>query len=94
MSEYQREPAQREFVHRLIDWERIRVRCERYPAIRRAFPVPQMQARSEDPPYYCHYMAWRLGTWERETPFQRLDELLVGAEGCPFGSMNDRESTE
>ena len=76
-------PAQREFVHRLIDWERIRSRCARYPAIRRAFPLGGMEDRCEDPPYYCHYMAWRLGTWEDETPFERLDELLLCAERLP-----------
>ena len=39
------ELAQRELVHRLIDWDCIRSRYERYPAIRRrlrdgAFPAP------------------------------------------------------
>lgn len=33
------EPAQRELVDRLIDWNRIRSRHERHPAIRQAFPL-------------------------------------------------------
>lgn len=76
-------PAQRELVRRLIDWERIRTRCARYPAIQRAFPLRRLESRREDPPYYCHYMAWRLGTWGNETLFQRLDELLLCAERLP-----------
>ncbi len=72
------EPAQRELVHRLIDWKRIRSRHERYPAIRQAFPLETMKKGCESPPYYCHYMAWRLGTWTDESLFQRLEELL----GC------------
>lgn len=76
-------PAQRELVHRLIDWERIRTRCARYPAIQRAFPIQSLESRREDPPYYCHYMAWRLGTWGNEALFQRLDELLLCAERLP-----------
>ena len=37
----------------------------------------------EKPPYYCHYMAWRLGTWEDESLFRRLEDLLRCAEALP-----------
>ena len=74
------EPAQREIVHRLIDWNRIGSRQERYPAIKQAFPLEMMKKGCESPPYYCHYMAWRLGTWTDESQFQRLEELLSYAE--------------
>ncbi len=74
------EPAQRELVHRLIDWNRIGSRYERYPAISRTFPLQNLKKGCEKPPYYCHYMAWRLGTWTDESPFQRLEELLGCAE--------------
>lgn len=74
------EPAQRELVHWLIDWNRIRSRHERYPAIRQAFPLETMKKGCERPPYYCHYMAWRLGTWTDESLFQRLEELLSCAD--------------
>lgn len=77
------EPAQRELVHRLIDWNRIRSSYERYPAIRRAFPLETMKKGCESPPYYCHYMAWRLGTWTDESLFQRLEELLICADTIP-----------
>ena len=74
------EPAQREFVHRLIDWNRIGSRYERYPAISQTFPLQVLKKGCENPPYYCHYMAWRLGTWTDESLFQRLEELLACAK--------------
>ena len=76
-------PTQRQFVHRLIDWERVESRLKLYPAIKRAFPVETLKHRCESKPYYCHYMAWRLGTWENESLFQRLEELLCCAEALP-----------
>ena len=83
MTKPQHEPAQRKFVHQLIDWKHIQSRCERDPAIGRAFPLETLKKGSESPPYYCHYMAWRLGTWEDESLFQRLEELLCCAEELP-----------
>ena len=76
-------PAQREFLHRLIDWDHVRCRLNRYPAIKRAFPLKTLKKRRESPPYYCHYMSWRLGTWEDESLFQRLEELLCCTEKLP-----------
>ncbi len=75
-------PAQRHFVHRFIDWDRVEYRLKRYPAIGRTFPLSVLQKYDERPPYYCHYMAWRLGTWEDwdGSQFQRLEELLCCAE--------------
>ena len=79
------EPAQRELVHRLIDWNRIRIRHDRYPAIRQAFPLETMKKGCESPPYYCHYMAWCLGAWPREYEFlvRRLEELFRVAQRLP-----------
>ena len=78
-------PVQRQLVHRLIDWERIAARRERYPAIGRAFPLETLKTGCERPPYYCHYMAWRLGAWPDvdERLFQRLEELLRCAKEIP-----------
>lgn len=73
-------PAQRQLVHEFIDWKIVEQRLQRFPAIGRAFPVTLLRSRQETPPYYCHYMAWRLGTWNSESLFERLDELLAGAE--------------
>ena len=61
----------RYFVHTLIDWNRVRRRLERYPAIRSAFPETMLNESSENAPYYCHYMAWRLGTWDTGEPFRQ-----------------------
>ena len=76
-------PAQRELAHQLIDWERVESRLMRYPAIGRAFPLAVLEKHSNSRPYYCHYMSLRLGTWENEDLFQRLEELLCCAEALP-----------
>ncbi len=83
MTTLEHKPAQRHFVHQLIDWERVKCRLECYPAIRQAFPLEALKQHCESPPYYCHYMAWRLGTWPDELLFQRLEELLGCAKALP-----------
>ncbi len=77
------EHAQHEFVHRLIDWKRVRQRLEKYPAIARAFPLEKMKRHCEKPPYYCHFMSWRLGVYDDESTFERLESLLHCAENLP-----------
>ncbi len=37
----------------------------------------------EREPYFSHYMSWRLGTFQNEAPFERLDDLLRLAESLP-----------
>ena len=76
-------PAQRQLVHQLIDWKRVEDRCKRYPALGRAFPVPILKSRSKSPPYYCHYMAWRLGTFNDESLVKHWEELFRCAESLP-----------
>ena len=75
----------RRFVHQLIDWERVNQRLMRYPAVRDAFSMDVLRAAEESPPYYCHYMAWRLGTWsaESEKCLANLDNLLSSAAEIP-----------
>ena len=79
------ESPTKHFVHKLIDWERIDQRRERFPAIRDAFSMEVLRAAEETPPYYCHYMAWRLGTWsvESEGCLANLDNLLASAAEIP-----------
>ena len=77
------ESPTRFFVHELIDWNRVRHRLERYPAIGRAFPYETLESYSDKAPYYCHYMAWRLGTWNTESYFDNLATLLCRAEKLP-----------
>ena len=83
MSQTLSRPAQRTLVHRLIDWSMVGDLCSKYPAIGKAFPLKRLQEYKESDPYYCHYMAWRLGTWGDIAFFKRLDELLSGAEQMP-----------
>jgi len=77
------EPAQKRFVDSLISWDLVRRRLDRYPAIRSAFPLDLLAQRRESEPYFCHYMAWRLGTWTNESVMSRLDDLLEGASRLP-----------
>lgn len=79
----QHEPAQREWVHRLLDWKLVEARSERFPAIGRTFPLTLLRKYEEVAPYYSHYMSWRLSTWRDETLLERLEELLLGAETLP-----------
>lgn len=75
--------AQGQLVNEHIDWASVESRLERFPAIACAFPLDRLRSSGESPPYYCHYMAWRLGTWNDEALFMRLDELLRVAEALP-----------
>ena len=83
MTTHQNEPAQRDLVHELIDWELMCSRHERYPVIQKTFPLQMLEICREKPPYYCHYMSWRMGTWEDESLFQRLEDLLCCAKALP-----------
>jgi len=76
-------PAQRTLVERFISWDRVEERLARYEAIQRAFPLNLLRLHRDTPPYFCHYMAWRLGTWYNESLFARLDELLRRVESLP-----------
>lgn len=77
------DPAQRQLVNQHINWATVERRLERFAAIARAFPLDRLRASSGTPPYYCHYMAWRLGTWGDEKLLVRLDELLGQAATLP-----------
>ncbi len=35
---------------------------------------------TEKPPFYCHYLAWRLGLWKNEQFFEYFNHLLENAE--------------
>lgn len=78
-----REPAQRVLVHKLLDWNRVERRLCSLPATRRTFPLEMMKEAAEKPPYYCHYMAWRLGTWSSISLFSNFESLLCHAESLP-----------
>ena len=91
-------PAQQILVERFIKWDRIRERLDRYPAIRTAFPLELLRRHESTPPYFCHYMAWRLGTWvpEAEHLVARFEEVLAHGAGLPGwkGEAHLLEDTE
>jgi hypothetical protein len=69
-------PSQRILVHRYLDWKLVKERLQNYPHIRSIFPIDNLIKCSERPPYYCHYFAWRLGTWNDEMWFAYFNDLL------------------
>jgi hypothetical protein len=70
-------PAQKILVDQLLDWSLVKKRLNQYPSIATAFPIETLQALSERPPYYCHYMSLRLGVFCGEESFALLDSLLA-----------------
>jgi hypothetical protein len=76
-------PAHKIFINRYLDWELVQVRLLRYEHIRTAYPLDFLLTCSDSSPYYCHYIAWRLGTWKSENFFEYFNELLgFGASIC------------
>jgi hypothetical protein len=67
----------KELVEGLLSRPRIEERFHRYPEIAKHFR--REIRRHVKPPYYCHAMAWRLGTWHSEHVFERVEQLLRGA---------------
>ena len=70
-------PAHRIFIGRYIDWEKVRERLICYKHIGAYYCIKDFQHCSDRSPYYCHYLAWRLGTWRDETLFEFFDNLLA-----------------
>ena len=84
MTALEHRPSQRQLVHRLIDWEHVKYNRKCYPAIGQAFPLEMLTKGCESPPYYCHYMAWYLGTWPHECELvKRLEGLFHCAAELP-----------
>jgi hypothetical protein len=75
--------SQQIIIERNLDWNKVRTRLDIYPAIARNFPLTLLESRKSSAPYFCHYMAWRLGTWAKERLIARLEELLEIAEKIP-----------
>lgn len=70
------EPAHKILVRKYLDWEKVCNRLSRYEYIGKHYNLEALQDCSEKSPYYCHYLAWRLGTWEDEKSFAFFNELL------------------
>lgn len=69
-------------VHKYIDWEKVEERLSKYEYINKYFPLATLTHRkfTEKLPYYCHYLAWRLGTWKNEQLFEYFNFLLENTE--------------
>lgn len=74
---------QKQLVDRFLSWERVETRLDLYPAVKDTFPLSMLRKAQNNAPYFCHYMAWRLGVWEDETAFVRLNDLLDHAASLP-----------
>jgi hypothetical protein len=79
-------PSQRILVHRYLDWKLVEKRLQNYPHINSIFPIDGLKKCSEKPPYFCHYLAWRLGTWNDEDWFAYFDDLL--SQGMKLGGWS------
>jgi hypothetical protein len=95
-----KETSHRTFIRKNLDWERVRDRIDRHKHIAELFPLHKLTKCSDKPPYYCHYLGWRLGTWQDEEWFGLLDKVLEIAinlpgwdkrsripKGCEFGNF-------
>lgn len=70
-------------IDKLIDWELVKSRISMYSNISSHYNMKLFQECSTRPPFYCHYLAWRLGTWEDDSLFEFIDHLLEIASSLP-----------
>jgi len=75
--------AQQTFVERFLDWNKVHERLKNYNSIRKYYGEDIFHSCSDKPPYYCHYIAWRLGTWHDDHLFEIFDSLLGVAAELP-----------
>lgn len=70
------EPAHKILVRKYLDWDKVSDRLSRYEYIGKYYNLKDLQDCSKKSPYYCHYLAWRLGTWKNENWIIFFNELL------------------
>ncbi len=73
------EPAHKILVHRYLQMERVEARLSQYHHIAAHYRVDDFIRCSEQAPYYCHYLAWRLGVWDSPEWCSFLDDLFATA---------------
>lgn len=78
-----REPSHLTFVKQYLNWERVKERLLKYKHIAATFPLSKLKKCSNKAPFYCHYLGWRLGTWENEDWFEFFDNLLEISSNLP-----------
>lgn len=77
------EPAQKILVKKYLDWDKVSNRLSRYGCIENHYNLTTLHDCSEKSPYYCHYLAWRLGTWKNENWFIFFDEIIKNGNSLP-----------
>jgi hypothetical protein len=82
------EPAHKILIDRYINWNLVKERLNRYENIGKFFALKYLQDCSTKAPYYCHYLAFRLGTWNDEQWFEFFDTLLAKASKLPNWTKN------
>jgi hypothetical protein len=85
-----REPAHKILISRSINWDRAKERLDHYKNVAEIYPLETLLQCSDTAPFYCHYLAWRLGTWEDENLFQTLDQLIGIGKALPGWDRQSR----
>ena len=78
-----KEPSHKTLIDRYINWDLVSERLKRYQTIGQLYSLDNLRACSSRPPFYCHYLGWRLGTWKNEEAFEFFDALLANALNLP-----------
>jgi hypothetical protein len=78
-----KEPAHKTLIDRYLDWDLVKRRLGNYRNIGKHYTLNNLQGCSNKAPFYCHYLAWRLGTWKDENWFEFFDSLLSNATNLP-----------
>ncbi len=86
------EPSHKIFIDRFLDINKVKQRLRNYPAIKEFLDHEQLDKYSASGPFYCHWLIWRLGTWENEKLFSFFDNLLCF--GKNLGGWNKTKSRE
>lgn len=76
-------PAHKYLIDKFIDWEKVKKRLYKYHNIGSQYDLELFKECSSKPPFYCHYLALRLGTWENDSYFDFLDNLFFVAKSLP-----------
>jgi hypothetical protein len=71
------EPAHKILINRFLDWHKVENRLHQFQHIGKLFNLDELKKCSDYPPYYCHYLAWRLGTWIDDSWLTFFDNLLA-----------------
>ncbi len=78
-----KDPAHKILIDRYLNWNLVKERLGRYENIGKFYSLSNLQACSKQAPFYCHYLAWRLGTWKDEKWFEFFNTLLGNAARLP-----------